>query len=108
MRMDYSTNWNNKLQCDCYSTLRLSGRFPVGQVLEVYLKKEYHHHARVQAVYKTSLDKLTDYACHLDTGYNAEETRTILKRMYGQLTEEQWAKQALYVYILKRLKPGQI
>lgn len=85
----FSTNWNNKLNCDNYTTLRLSGQHNVGDLLEVWHKGAFIHHAKV-------VDKKRLY---MDTGYNREECCKILRRMYPKIDDVQWQNQPIYFYL---------
>lgn len=81
--LDFSTNWNGKLHCQIFHTIRRSGRFDVGQLVEVYLKENLLGTA--QCVAKTrypNASSIPEVICLLDTGYGSSETQTILARMY--------------------------
>lgn len=102
-RLDFSTNWNNKLDCQCFTTLRLSGRLKVGAIVEVWEKNTFRGEHRV--LDKKRLDSIgliSDWLAYLDTGYNGDETRAIIKRMHGKITK--WDEQPIYYYLLQKVK----
>jgi hypothetical protein len=101
--LKFSTNWNNKLNCDCFTTLRLSSRLSVGELIEV------EDRGVTKGLY-TVLDKrrlndisvINDWMAMLDTGYSANETRDIIKKMYPKI--ENWENQPIYYYLLRKKK----
>jgi len=98
--LNFSMNWNGKLFTDCFTTLRRTTRYSVGQVVMVYLDGEYLYDAVVVAVQPRWLQELDEYECHLDTGYSAAETRGIVAKMYQDATP----KTTMYKILLKRVK----
>lgn len=100
-RFDFSTNWNNKLQCDYYTTLRLSGRYERGRTYEVWHKGQFLHHARVMGKKTLSMDTITEWIAYIDTGYSREECCKIIRRMYPKIDDIQWQVQPIYFYLLK-------
>ena len=90
-KLEFSTNWNNKLDCNCFSTIRLfdTRKHFKGNVFEVFLQKKTKGKALVLGTIITKLDKLTDYVTYLDTGYNKEETQAIFKKMFRRTNFEE-------------------
>lgn len=98
--LEFSHNWNHKLQCDYFTTLRISDRFSLGETVEV-------HHANMEPFRATVVDKrsltklqLNDWICCLDTGYPTAETIGILNRMYPNSTD----RTPFFWYLLKKEK----
>jgi hypothetical protein len=86
--LSFSYNWNNKLDCQAYTTLRLmSGKYRVGNQFQVLLNGQDHHKAEVVDVKSLKLAQINEFIAHIDTGYTAEECRNILRRMYGEKAE---------------------
>ncbi|QAA81388.1 hypothetical protein EI546_06440 [Aequorivita sp. H23M31] len=85
--INFSYNWNNKLECKAYTTLRLENpsKYKVGEVYDVTLKDEVLHTATIVDIKILRLDQLNDYIAYLDTGYNLDECRNIIKRMYSKV-----------------------
>jgi hypothetical protein len=95
--LDFSFNWNNKLYTDYFTTLRLSGRFEVGDKVEVFLNKTCLGVVEIIDKRATFLDKISDWMAMLDTGYNAEQTRGILQKMYPAVTN--WGTRPIFYYL---------
>lgn len=101
-RIDFSTNWNNKLSCKCYTTIRLaSNKYQLNEEYEVYLQGKKLHNATVVDIRYPFIDDLDDFRCFLDTGYSAEETKSILKKMYK---DYEWSKKRLCIVLLQQTK----
>lgn len=97
--LDFSTNWNNKLLCPIFHTLRLSGRFNVGDRVEVYLKSRLLGVAEcVAKTHYPNFGGINPDLCYLDTGYNAQKTLGILQQMYQQVD---FQTQAIYGYLFR-------
>jgi hypothetical protein len=99
---NFSTNWNKKLDCTYYSTLRMSDRYAVGQKGLITLKNQPRHIGEIIAKNAVKLDSgpsaYLDVLAYLDTGYNWKETLGIIKKMYT-LTET--SGKIIYQYIVK-------
>lgn len=80
----FETNWNNKLYCKYFTTLRLYNPafYFTGKNFEIYYKKEFLGIARIDDIRVTNLEKLNPFVCGLDTGYSVEETKNIFRKMY--------------------------
>lgn len=80
----FSHNWNHKLLCNYWTTLRLwnAKKYQVGYVYEVYLKDEFLGQAELVSMRRTKASKLNQFVCGLDTGYSVPQTQEILSRMY--------------------------
>lgn len=103
-KLEFSTNWNNKLDCKCFTTIRLfnpSKHFK-GNKFEINLKKKFKGKAEILGTITTYLKDLNDYMCYLDTGYNKEQTTDILLRMYPKID---FKHQQIVVILLKKIEP---
>jgi hypothetical protein len=99
-KLSFSFNWNNKLQCKAFTTLRLSNRLVVGDEIQVDLKGvDFDGTHIVKDMKVLTLASINDYVGYLDTGYNAEECRNILKRMYSAKKVD-WTTQPIYFYLI--------
>ena len=82
-RLEFSTNWNGKLHCRIFHTLRRSARFELGEVVEVYLQGNLLGSAMCIGKHLYADTKsIPEPICYLDTGYNRAETENILSTMY--------------------------
>ena len=96
--LDFSFNWNNKLDCTFFTTLRLSGRFNVGEWVQVLLKSAHKGRAVVVEKKQLRVSDLNAFICGLDTGYSVPETKQILSKMYpGKITEST----TIYLYLCR-------
>lgn len=83
--LSFSENLNNKLDCLCFSTIRLHNpkKYYLGAKLAVSLKGQLRPHpATVRNVTTFYLRHLTEGMALLDTGYSLAETRQIIEKMY--------------------------
>lgn len=81
--LNFSTNWNSKLCCEYFTTIRQSNPSRnSGIEMEVFLKG--HALGRVVIVTKVKLRMaaITDFMTCLDTGYPIAEARKIFRKMY--------------------------
>jgi uncharacterized protein YqfB (UPF0267 family) len=83
----FSYNWNNKLECKAYTTLRLHQpeKYVVGETYDIILKDEVLHTATIIDVKPLRFDQLNEFIAYLDTGYNLQECQNIIKRMYAKV-----------------------
>lgn len=86
--INFSYNWNNKLECKAFTTIRLhnSKKYKVGELYSIRLQTskgvELKGHAEIVDIKTISFDQINEFIAHLDTGYNAKETKRILLKMY--------------------------
>lgn len=108
--LTFSYNWNNKLNCDCFTTLRLhnSNKFKEGNTFKIVLKQHGQENniglAKVSKVYPTRLQNLSDHACMLDTGYTKEDTINIVKNMYKNMSGFCEQTTVFDLVVLKKIK----
>lgn len=83
--IEFSYNWNNKLDCKAFTTLRLANpeRFKVGAEYRIVSKDGDHGTARIEAIREITLPKINEFIARLDTGYSAEECKKIIRQMYA-------------------------
>lgn len=104
-KIHFKTNWNNKLDCTCFTSLRLSGSFEVGQIVEVFCNGNIKGAATVIDKKRLeSIESINDWVAYLDTGYNAIQCRDIIRKMYPKIQE--WRHQPIYYYLFKYMKKG--
>lgn len=81
--LEFSSNWNGKLQCQIFHTLRRTSRFEVGDKAEISLNGKLLGVALcVSKERYANASSIPETICYLDTGYSKQETTTILGRMY--------------------------
>ena len=101
MQLKFSYNWNNKLDCNYFTTLRLSDRFNIGDKVRIFLKQENKGTGIIIDKKAIMLNQINNFIAGIDTGYTVEETKNILKRMYKNVD---WECQDIYLYLIKKEK----
>lgn len=97
----FSCNWNKKLDCDYFTTLRLSDRFKINDEVEIVIKGESKGLGTIVNKTSCKLNELDVFTCALDTGYGVAETQNVIRRMYPNTD---WEKQPIYRYLIKKQK----
>lgn len=78
---EFSTNWNNKLECKNFTTIRLSHRLVHHSTILVRYQNKYKVCKKIDQ--KTlKISQFNDWICRLDTGYDVNTTIEILEKMY--------------------------
>lgn len=96
--IEFSHNWNNKLDCTYFTTLRLSDRFQPCEWLIVMFKNAIKGRAVVLDKKALKISSLNGWICGLDTGYGTPETIKILEKMYpGKINDNT----TIYLYLLR-------
>lgn len=103
-KLEFSTNWNNKLDCKCFTTIRIynPAKHFRGNEFEVFLQKTFRTKAVVIGTILTTLEGLSDYVCYLDTGYSREETIGIFRKMYPTTD---FKTKRICVMLLRQIEP---
>lgn len=83
-RLEFSQNWNNKLNGKAFTTIRLwnEKKYAVDRELPVYLNGFSRGFARVISVKRLKLHQINEHIARLDTGYSARECQEMLRTMY--------------------------
>ena len=88
-QIKFASNWNNKLNCESFTTIRLSNRFTINGLFKVYYKDKFIGVAKVVDKKPFVVKNMSNAMCYVDTGYSKEETRKILDTMYeGKVTDD--------------------
>lgn len=109
--LKFSHNWNNKLQCQAFTTIRFwnSEKYQPGKQLKIVLTdskgavKTDYGTATIASVYQITLQQITEYIARIDTGYSAAETQDILRTMY-KAKDINWQNQRLALVVLVKDK----
>ena len=85
--ISFSFNWNKKLDCDAFTTIRLyqPEKYIVGKRYKIQLKKEKQFKAVIIDVKKFMLKDLSNFIAYLDTGYSKENCQSIITKMYSKV-----------------------
>jgi hypothetical protein len=100
-QLKFSNNWNGKLFCDAFTTLRLHdpAKFFVGNEFQCLLNKAELGLVKVVEVRTIYLHQLNEFICYLDTGLNTAKTMEVIKEMYKKYTID-WTTQKLDFVLL--------
>ena len=84
MRLDFAYNWNKKLNCKAFTSIRLwnENKYQVGNVFEVWLGNTKKGVASLVSLKRMRIDQINDHIALLDTGYRADECKDMIKTMY--------------------------
>lgn len=82
--ISFGTNWNSKLNCSAFSSIRLRNdkKFILGHEYQVILKDQPIFVCRLVAISHFMLDGMSDAMSFIDTGYNKKETIAMIEKMY--------------------------
>lgn len=88
--INFSYNWNNKLNCKAFTTIRLknSNKYQIGKEYKILLKKELLKPAIIEDIKTIYFNQINEFIARVDTGYSALETKNILKKMYSKINFE--------------------
>ncbi|MFI3240188.1 MAG: hypothetical protein R3Y22_06320 [Bacteroidales bacterium] len=100
-QITYSKNWNNKLSCDSFATVRLyePNQFELGESYEIVCDNDIMGVAKIVALRELELVELTDELAYLDAGCSASEMDKILREIYPSITDKSILESAIFKYI---------
>jgi hypothetical protein len=80
----FSYNWNNKLKCSCFTTIRVHhpAKYSIGKQYVIKYKEENLGVATIVDIKTFPMSKLNNFMCYIDTGYSPEETKNMLCKMH--------------------------
>lgn len=103
----FSYNWNNKLECMAFTTLRLlnKNKYVVGRTYNISLNGEHKFKAQIVDIKNIRLNQINAYIAYLDTGYSASECENIIRKMYSK-NKINWNTQLISFILLVKIKPA--
>jgi len=107
--LTFSYNWNNKLECNSFTTLRLHNptRYYKGREFSIVLmnkkEKQFKFIAEIDDVYPCRFENLSEHACKLDTGYSKADTLKIINNMYKNIPGFNIDTQVFDLVMLRKL-----
>lgn len=103
----FSTNWNNKLYAEYFTTLRLYNmkKYYPGAVHDIWLKNMQLGRAIVIDHKNLTIDQVNDWIGYLDTGYHAKKTQDILHKMYKKMKQPVHLSWAMFHWQERYLVP---
>lgn len=99
-KIEFSYNWNNKLNCMAFTTLRLfNKKYTIGQTYTIKLNGVDICKATIVDIKPIRLEQVNNYIAYLDTGYNREKCIDIIRTMYKN-SNINWDTQQLMLILL--------
>ena len=82
-------NWNNKLACNCFTTIRLFNpeKYKVNTCYEIFLKDKKLFEGTIIDIRNFTMSAMSPFVAMLDTGYGVEECKKIMHKMYPAAKE---------------------
>lgn len=82
----FSQNWNGKLLCDNFSTIRLEcQKFQMGDIHQIQLNKQFLGYAKIVAIRTVKFAEINDNMAYIDSGGNEQYIRNVFYKMYGKI-----------------------
>ena len=99
----FSYNWNNKICCKCFTTLRIEDnqKYIIGNKYKITLKEKYIKSVEIIDIRCFKINNIGDYIGYLDTGYSGVETIAIIKKMYPKVD---FSIISLYFILMKTIE----
>ena len=104
-RLDFNENWNGKLNCQCFTTIRLHNPIKncVGAIKQIYLKDRYKGDSKIMHVSRITLDQINLPMAKLDSVLLPDELRAKLRELYKS-HRPNWNTQTQDFLVLEYLK----
>ena len=91
----FAKNWNNKLNCDYFTTIRLGTQEKYsyyinndGKIFTVMLKNKFYCNAKLIDIISTDLESIFNQGLNwTDAGLSKEDFYKLMKRFYGKKPE---------------------
>lgn len=80
--LNFSYNWNNKLDNRAFTSIRLSDEYKVMDEFIINFKGQPKGTARIIEIKEFFIDQLNPFMAYIDTGYSVDECKNIIKKMY--------------------------
>jgi hypothetical protein len=82
--LEFSGDWNKKLGCQYYTTIRLNNpsKYMVGKQLKVMLSRRLHHIAEVACISELTLGRVSEAMAFIDAGLELPKFKTMFTKMY--------------------------
>lgn len=96
----FSYNWNNKLHCTYFTTIRLRNdrKYQKGKDYRITIKGEKIGEATIQDIRHFKINQINNYITGLDMGYDCKTGVEIIKKMYANAS---WETQEISLILLK-------
>ena len=106
-KLKFMHNWNNKLNCDYYTTIRLiqNGNdkyWRKNDILDVYIKETFLHNAEIIDIMKCDLKSIPNYLLLTDSKMNQKQFIEFCSKVY-KLTAEQLVNEVFIILLIKKI-----
>jgi hypothetical protein len=97
-------NWNNKLNCDYYTSIRPAWEsyYKKGEFYAALLNSKFHHEAQILEIKSFLIKDLNQYMSFLDAGLSPEQLRDHIKQMYKN--KPAVLSESFYFILFKKIK----
>lgn len=103
-RLYFQQNYNKKLDCNCFTTIRLdSDIYYEGAMFDVFFKNEMYKKVIVRQVKRFTIDQLNEFMSAVDMGLTVPECVKVMKNMWAKEIID-WEKQKFAFVLLRTLK----
>ena len=97
----FSTNWNNKLSCDYFTTIRLaSPKYQVGKTYIIELRGKALKYVKMIEGRIITMPQMNEWVTRLDTGYDCKKFYDLFNRMYPNTD---WTTQRLVLCLFETI-----
>lgn len=85
-RIEFSQNWNHKLLCNVFTTIRPSyKKYSIDTTFDIRIKETFFCYAKVLKTDIKTIQEIVDSGLHLtDTGMNSKDFFILMSTMYSK------------------------
>ena len=85
-KIEFAKNWNNKLLCDVFSTIRpVSYKYKTDKIFDIRIDERFFCYAKVLKVDKKTIKEIISSGIHcVDTGMNDRDFFSLMSNMYSK------------------------
>ena len=85
-KLHFSKNWNNKLDCMAFTTLRLPNqKYQINHLFEITLDGICKGIGKLISINYISIDDIDEFIARLDTGCSIDECKNIIIDIYPNI-----------------------
>jgi hypothetical protein len=93
-------NWNNKLRCRSFTTIRLaSDKYMPSELYRIDFKTEFVGVAMIVTIKAIKLAQINEWMARIDSGYSREQCIHLITTFYRNKVRD-WNNQPLYYILL--------
>jgi hypothetical protein len=101
-RLNYSQNWNNKLNSKFHTTIRLrEEKYQVSDFVLVWLKEQCLFKGLIHEVRHFTIDQVPVISACCDTGLSPHEAIAAIKAIYP---DADWSTQQLSIFLIENIE----